>query len=391
MLPTVARTLTAAQAATTAATTRALATAAGVVLIATGTTAPDALMRTGWLDTSARAQTAKPSSTLPDFADVVERVKPAVIGVRARVEDKTIGSGSPLDQILRDQNDKSAPPPGPRMNVNQGSGFFISADGYAVTTNHLIENSKAVDVVTDDNRTFSARVVGADPMTDLALLKVDSNDAFPHVQMADRPPRIGEWVIVIGNPFGLGGSITAGIVSARARDIQQANYNDFVQIDAAVNRGNSGGPAFDLDGNVIGVNSAVLSETGISVGIGFAIPADTVTAVIAALKDKGVVTRGWIGIQVVSVTEEVAKKLGIAEARGALVVEPQADGPAAKGGLAAGDIVVSVNGAPVKDSRELVRRISALAPGTTIDVGVLRKDQTVTVKVTLGDLSKSRG
>jgi serine protease Do len=211
------------------------------------------------------------------------------------------------------------------------------------------------------------------------------------VQMADRPPRIGEWVIVIGNPFGLGGSITAGIVSARARDIQQANYNDFVQIDAAVNRGNSGGPAFDLDGNVIGVNSAVLSETGISVGIGFAIPADTVTAVIAALKDKGVVTRGWIGIQVVSVTEEVAKKLGIAEARGALVVEPQADGPAAKGGLAAGDIVVSVNGAPVKDSRELVRRISALAPGTTIDVGVLRKDQTVTVKVTLGDLSKSRG
>lgn len=367
-----------------------------IVIAMAGMATPDVFARNGlrhWLDASARAQTTRLPATLPDFADVVERVKPAVIGVRARVEDATVGSGSPLDRLLRDpkEKDKSGPPPGPRMNVNQGSGFFISADGYAVTTNHLVENSKAIDIVTDDNRTLPARVVGADPMTDLALLKIDGNDAFPHVRMAERPPRIGEWVIVIGNPFGLGGSVAAGIVSARARDIAQANYNDFVQIDAAVNRGNSGGPAFDLDGNVIGVNSAALAATGVSVGIGFAIPADTVTAVIAQLKDKGAVSRGWIGIQVVSLTEEVAKKLGIAEAHGALVIEPQADGPAAKGGLAAGDIVVSVNGTPVKDSRDLVRRISGLAPGTTVELGVLRKNETVTVTVTLGDLNKSRG
>jgi serine protease Do len=360
----------------------------------TGVATPDAFMRGNlrdWLSASAHAQTAGRSGS-PDFADVIERVKPAVIGVRARVEDTTVGRGSsPLDELLGEPKDKSGPPP-PRLSTNQGSGFFISADGFVVTTNHLVEHGKTIEVVTDDNRTFSARLVGADAMTDIALLKVDGPDPFPYVRMSERAARIGEWVFAIGNPFGLGGTVTAGIVSARARDIKQANYNDFIQIDAAINRGSSGGPTFDARGDVIGVNSAIFSPAGVSVGIGFAIPADTVTAVVAQLKDKGAVRRGWVGIQVTAVTEELATKLGVTEARGALVVEPQADSPAAKAGLAAGDIIVSVDGVAVKDDRELVRRISSMAPGTSVDIGVLRKGETLTIKLTLGELQqKSRG
>ncbi len=364
-----------------------------IVIVTVGMTAPDALtlaaLRDG-LGASAHAQTSRLPGSFPDFIDVVERVKPAVVGVRVKAEETTIGSGSPLDELLKDPKDKSNPPLGPRLSVSQGSGFFISADGYVVTTNHLVEDSKTIEIVTDDDKTFSARVVGTDAVTDLALLKVDGPDAFPYVRMTDRAPRIGEWVIVIGNPFGLGGTVTAGIVSARARDIKQGTHNDFIQIDAAINRGNSGGPTFDTDGNVIGVNSAIFSPTGGSVGIGFAIPADTVTAVVAQLKAKGAVIRGWVGIQVTSVTEELAQKLGVAEARGALIVEPLANGPAAKAGLVAGDIVVSINDVPIKDDRELVRRIGALAPGTSVEVGILRKGKTLTIKLTLGDFPKSR-
>ena len=375
---------------------KALATGAAIVIGTAGITAPDALTQAGlngWFGASAHAQTSRPSAGLPDFTDLVERVKPAVVGVRVRSEDTTVGSGSPLDDLLgkpKGPKDKSNPPLGPRLNVSQGSGFFISADGYVVTTNHLIENGKMIEIVTDDGKSHSARVVGADAVTDLALLKVDGQDAFPYVRMTDRAPRIGEWVIVIGNPFGLGGTVTAGIVSARARDIKRSSYTDFIQIDAAINRGNSGGPTFDTSGNVIGVNNAIFSPTGGSIGIGFAIPAETVTAVVAQLRDKGAVIRGWVGIQVTSVTQEVAQKLGVAEARGALVVEPVANGPAAKAGLVAGDIVVSINDVPVKDDRELVRRVGALAPGTSIEVGLLRKGKPLTIRLTLGDFPKSK-
>ncbi len=273
--------------------------------------------------------------------------------------------------------------------TGQGSGFFISADGYAVTNNHVVDKAenKTVEITTDDGRTYSAKVIGTDERTDLALIKVDGRTDFPFVRLADKTPRIGDWVIAVGNPFGLGGTVTAGIVSARGRDIGSGPYDDFIQIDAAVNKGNSGGPTFDLDGNVIGVNTAIYSPSGGSVGIAFDIPADTVKTVIEQLKAHGIVTRGWIGVQIQQVTEKIADSLGLGKPRGALVAEPQAGSPAAKAGIKAGDVIVSVNGEPVPDSRNLVRRISSLAPGTTIKLGIFRNGKEETVTLTLGELS----
>ena len=239
--------------------------------------------------------------------------------------------------------------------MGQGSGFFISADGYAVTNNHVVDKAESVEVTADDGKTYTAKVIGTDPRTDLALIKVDGRNDFPFVRLAETPPRIGDWVLAVGNPFGLGGTVTAGIVSARGRDIGAGPYDDFIQIDAPVNKGNSGGPTFDVDGNVIGVNTAIFSPSGGSVGIAFAIPAETVKTVVAQLKDKGSVTRGWIGVQIQPVTHDIADSLGIKTAEGALVAEPQADSPAAKAGIKAGDVIVKVNGDPVKDARMLSR------------------------------------
>src|SRR5581483_10892357 len=198
----------------------------------------------------------------------------------------------------------------------QGSGFLISADGYAVTNNHVVEKATTVEVTTDDGKTHTAKVIGTDPRTDLALIKIDGGN-FPYVKLADEQPRIGDWVLAVGNPFGLGGTVTAGIVSARGRDIGASAYDDFIQIDAPVNKGNSGGPAFDTQGNVIGVNTAIYSPSGGSVGIAFAIPADTVKNVVGQLKDHGSVTRGWIGVQIQPVTPEIADSLGLKKAEGA--------------------------------------------------------------------------
>ena len=209
-------------------------------------------------------------------------------------------------------------------------------------------------------------MIGTDPRSDLALIKVDGRSDFPFVKFAEGNPRIGDWVLAVGNPFGLGGTVTAGIVSARGRDIGNGPYDDFIQIDAPVNKGNSGGPTFDVDGNVIGVNTAIFSPSGGSVGIAFAIPADTVKKVVAQLKDKGTVTRGWIGVQIQSVTPEIADSLGLKSVQGALVAEPQSGGPAAKAGIEAGDVITAVNGAPLKDARELARQIGGLPPGTSV-------------------------
>ena len=233
---------------------------------------------------------------------------------------------------------------GRSFTTGQGSGFFISADGYAVTNNHVVDKAESVEVTTDDGKTYTAKVIGTDPRTDVALIKVDGRNDFPFVAFTEQPPRIGDWVLAVGNPFGLGGTVTAGIVSARGRDIGAGPYDDFIQIDAPVNKGNSGGPTFDVNGNVIGVNTAIFSPSGGSVGIAFAIPADTVKAVVAQLKDKGSVTRGWIGVQIQPVTDEIADSLGLKNAQGALVAEPQADGPAVKAGIEAGDVITAVNG-----------------------------------------------
>jgi serine protease Do len=280
-------------------------------------------------------------------------------------------------------------PRGRGVVTGQGSGFFISADGYAVTNNHVVDKAEKVEVTTDDGKTYDAKVIGSDPRTDLALVKVDGN-GFPFVKLAEHSARIGDWVLAVGNPFGLGGTVTAGIVSARGRDIGAGPYDDFIQIDAPVNRGNSGGPTFDVDGNVIGVNTAIFSPSGGNVGIAFAIPAETVKSVVAQLRDKGAVTRGWIGVQIQPVTPVIAESLGLKRAGGALVSEPQPNSPALKAGIEAGDVITSVNGNELRDARELARRIGAMAPGTQVKLGVMSKGAEKIVTVTLGELPTMR-
>jgi serine protease Do len=338
------------------------------------------------------------------FADIVEKVKPAVISVRVKMdggprvtglEDTPFPKGSPMDRFFRqfgvpEDGNPGAPPPGRNMVTGQGSGFFISADGYAVTNNHVVDKAENVQVTTDDGKTYPAKVIGTDSRSDLALIKVDGRGDFPYVRFADGNPRIGDWVLAVGNPFGLGGTVTAGIVSARGRDIGNGPYDDFIQIDAPVNKGNSGGPTFDVDGNVIGVNTAIFSPSGGSVGIAFAIPADTVKKVVAQLKDKGSVTRGWIGVQIQTVTPEIADSLGLKNQQGALVAEPQAGGPAAKAGIEAGDLITAVNGAAIKDARELARQIGGMSPGTSVKLAILHKGSEKTVTLTLGELPNER-
>jgi serine protease Do len=336
------------------------------------------------------------------FADIVEKVKPAVISVRVKI-DRPTGSnlsddsnelpfppGSPFERFFR----RFGLPNNPQNNghevvTGQGSGFFITADGYAVTNNHVVQNAENVQVTTDDGKTYGAKVIGTDTRSDLALIKVDGKD-FPYVKLADSAPRVGDWVLAVGNPFGLGGTVTAGIVSARGRDIGAGPYDDFIQIDAPVNKGNSGGPTFDVDGNVIGVNTAIFSPSGGSVGIAFAIPADTVKSVIAQLRDKGSVTRGWIGVQIQPVTPDIADSMGLKQATGALVAEPQADSPAAKAGIKSGDVITSVDGTAVHDARELARRIGTMSPGTTVKLGLIREGQEKTVTLTLGTLPNEK-
>src|SRR5712691_8694114 len=309
------------------------------------------------LSTAALAQSAQRPA---GFADVVEKVKPAVISVRVKLDEGPQTSsdeglpfpqGSPFDRFFRQFGAPNMPnmPNGRHLVTGQGSGFFISADGYAVTNNHVVDKAKTVEVTTDDGKSYTAKVIGTDPKTDLALIKIDGRGDFSYVKFADATPRVGDWVLAVGNPFGLGGTVTAGIVSARGRDIGAGPYDDFIQIDAPVNKGNSGGPTFDMDGNVIGINTAIFSPSGGSVGIAFDIPAETVKAVITQLKDHGAVTRGWIGVQIQPVTNEIADSLGMKNARGALVAEPQSGSPAQKAGIKAGDVIVSVNGETVAD------------------------------------------
>jgi serine protease Do len=338
------------------------------------------------------------------FADIVERVKPSVISVKVNINEKVAKDdsgdddtpfqpGSPMERFFRRFGGPDGFPPGARGGkgggraiTGQGSGFFISADGYAVTNNHVVDGASKVEVTTDDGKTYKAQVIGTDARTDLALIKVEGSSSFPFAKLSDTKPRIGDWVLAVGNPFGLGGTVTAGIVSASGRDIGNGPYDDFIQIDAPVNKGNSGGPAFDTSGEVMGVNTAIYSPSGGSVGIAFSIPAQTVKSVVAQLKDKGSVSRGWIGVQIQPVTADIADSLGLKKAEGALVAEPQANGPAAKAGIESGDVITTVNGETVKDARELARTIGALAPGTAVKLNVLHKGQDKVVNITLGQL-----
>ena len=346
----------------------------------------------GWLFPALSAESAVTSANFPDL---VEKVKPAVIAVRAKAmppdrlpREGRVRQGEP-DTPLGIIPDEPDLPRRPGLTTSQGSGFFVHPDGYAVTTNHVIEGSKAIEISTDDGKSYPARLVGSDPSTDLALLKVEGAPGFPFVRLADKAPRVGEWVLAIGNPFGLGGTVTAGIISGRARDIGLGTMNDFLQIDAPVNQGNSGGPTFDLNGDVVGVNSAIFSPSGGSVGIGFAIPAETVKPVIAQLKDKGKVIRGWLGVEIQPITLDIAENLGLKQVKGALVARQQSNSPAAKAGIMSGDIITSLNGASVGDARDLIRRIGNMAPGTPVNLVVSRKGEEKMVTVMLGELPNS--
>jgi serine protease Do len=346
------------------------------------------------------------------FADIVAKVKPAVISVRVKIPGSAepammqengqgngddqqqipMQPGSPLDKFFQQfggqfgqQFGRNAPQSHETI-VGEGSGFFISPDGYAVTNNHVVDHAKSVQVTTDDGTVYTAKVVGTDPKTDLAVIKVDGNASFPYVKFADQSPKVGDWVVAVGNPFGLGGTVTAGIVSARGRDIGAGPYDDYVQIDAPINKGNSGGPAFDVDGNVIGVNTAIYSPSGGSVGIGFDIPADTVKTVVAQLEKDGRVTRGWLGVQIQPVTAGIADSLGMKKAEGAMVDQPQSDSPAAKAGIQSGDVITAVNGTPVKDARDLARTIGMMAPDSSVKLDIIRQGEQKTVALTLAQM-----
>ena len=318
---------------------------------------------------------------LPSFADMVEKVKPAVVSVRVKTQTVANEGGRDLEDLppglrrfFREYGEQGQGPgrPQPRQGMSQGSGFFVSQDGYVVTNNHVVQNAVEVQLVTDTGKTLEAKVIGTDPRTDLALLKVTEGGSYPFVQLAKGKSRIGDWVLAVGNPFGLGGTVTAGIVSAQGRDIGSGPYDDFLQIDAAVNRGNSGGPTFNLNGEVVGVNTAIFSPSGGNVGIAFAIPAATVDQVVTALKKDGSVARGYIGVQIQPVTTEMAEAIGLKQPRGALVASAEDTGPAARAGIRRGDTITAVNGEEIKDARDLSRKIAGFAPGTKTTITVFR-------------------
>ncbi|MCC2096336.1 MAG: Do family serine endopeptidase [Hyphomicrobiales bacterium] len=349
---------------------------------------------------AAKAQPIAPTvQAFPSFADVIERVRDAVVSVKVIVADtsnspemRSFGNapvprmqpGDPLERFFR-QFGQRGQNFGPRSRVRraQGSGFIISEDGYVVTNNHVVKNARKVQLTFDGGKTVEAHVVGTDEKTDLALLKINEGGKYKYVTFAKKLPRVGDWVVAVGNPFGLGGTVTAGIVSARGRDIGSGPYDDFLQIDAPVNRGNSGGPTFNSSGEVVGVNTAIYSPSGGSVGIGFAIPANVVQNVVTALRDKGVVSRGYIGVQIQPVTKDIAESMGVKERSGALVASATAGLPAEKAGLRAGDIITSVNGEPVASPRVLARKIAAIKPGVDVKIGYVRdgRNGTVTLKL----------
>ncbi|MBX3447805.1 MAG: DegQ family serine endoprotease [Parvibaculaceae bacterium] len=340
----------------------------------------------------AAAADARPAPT--SFAELAERLSPAVVNISTshvvdpgEMELRGIPEDSPLHEFFEEfleQQRKS----GPQRMQSLGSGFLIDPDGVVVTNNHVIDGADRIEVIMTDGTTLPATVAGTDPKTDLAVLRVESDKPLPYVEIGDSSGlRVGDWVIAIGNPFGLGGTVTAGIVSALNRDIHAGNYDDFIQTDAAINRGNSGGPLFNLDGEVVGVNSAIISPSGASVGIGFAVPASTVKPIVAQILEYGETRRGWIGVRIQTVTPDLADSLGLGAARGALVAGVTSEGPAAEAGLEPGDVVLAFDGRNIATMRDLPRVVAEARIGSTVDMQIFRDGETLTRRIAVARLA----
>jgi serine protease Do len=335
----------------------------------------------------------------PDtFSPLAERLLPTVVNIATTQTVKPGVAGlmpdlppdSPLQELFKDYLNKNKN--APRHVTALGSGFIIDPSGIIVTNNHVIEDADDITVTLNDGTSLPAKLIGRDPKTDLALVKVNPTKPLPAAHFGDSDhAHVGDWVIAIGNPFGLGSSVTAGIVSARNRDIASGPYDDFIQTDAPINRGNSGGPLFDMDGNVVGVNSAIFSPTGGSVGIGFSIPSNMAREVIDQLRLYGAARRGWLGVRVQQVTSDIAEGLGLPSTQGALVADVTAGGPASKAGFENGDLILGFDGKPITDSRTLPRVVADTAIGKTVTVDVLRHNKKEVLHVTVAKLDDADG
>ncbi len=329
------------------------------------------------------------------FADLAETLLPAVVNIsttqtvegRGTPDFPQLPPGSPFEEFFKEFFDRNQPQQRRRRATSLGSGFIIDSTGYVVTNYHVIQDADEIKVILQDDSRLEATLVGRDPKTDLAVLKVEPSQPLPSVNWGESDDvRVGDWVLAIGNPFGLGGTVTAGILSARGRDINTGPYDDFLQTDASINRGNSGGPMFNLNGDVVGVNTAIFSPSGGSVGIGFAIPSAIAEPVVSQLIKTGQVRRGWLGVHIQTVTEEIAETLGLEEAKGALVASVIKEGPAEESGITAGDVIVEFDGREVGDMRKLPRIVADTEVGKTVDVILWRNNEKMTLQVTVGEL-----
>ena len=333
---------------------------------------------------------ARPDS----FADLAERLSPAVVNISTSqtVERPERGPGGPqvpeqFNDLFEDFFNRRGQGQGPREVQSLGSGFVVSAEGFVVTNNHVIEDADEIQVNFSDGSSLEATLIGTDPKTDLAVLKVNPDSPLPFVKFGDSEvSRVGDWVLAIGNPFGLGGSVSAGIISARNRDINSGPYDDYIQTDAAINRGNSGGPLFNMDGEVIGVNTAIISPSGGSIGIGFSVPSNLAKNVVGQLQDFGETRRGWLGVRIQQVDDELAEAVGLDDAMGALVFEVTPGGPAEAAGVESGDVIIKFDGRDVAEMRDLPRMVAETPVGKSVRVVVFRKGKTQTLKVDLGRL-----
>ncbi len=351
----------------------------------------------------AEANAQSVQAQLPNIADLAEKLLPAVveISVESKIADNGVAQNIPqlpddspfkdfFDDFFKRRQGQDTPDGGDskgRVVNSMGSGFIIDASGIVVTNNHVVEGADTIQVHLQDGTLLKAELVGRDPKTDLAVIRVKPSTPLPTVAFGDSDKaRVGEWVIAIGNPFGLGGSVSLGIVSARNRDINAGPYDDYIQTDAAINKGNSGGPLFDLDGNVIGINTAIFSPSGGSVGIGFSVPANTAKGVVDQLVKYGETRRGWLGVKVQSITDELSETMNLGKTKGALVADVTEGSPGKAAGIEAGDVITEFNGKPIHDMKELPRAVAATEVGATVTVKVLRKGEEKSLNVTIGRL-----